>query len=241
MAPLMCPEYIHIKLSDIPEEIIQKYNVPDKANKIGMINMSVVKGMYGLPQSSLLVNERLKKRLNKHSYLQSKYFPGLWYHRTRLITFCLTVDDFGIKYIGCEHAEHLLHMPSYDYKVTADWTGTQYTGLHMHLVCIKHQVHLFIPGYVKKALTIFSHKTSKCKNQPFPHTQIKYGSTKQFAKCPQKPHPLIKLVKNHKESLWKIPLPWQRHRHHTSSINRCHGCPIFQPHQIHSCSNMKTS
>jgi hypothetical protein len=39
-----------------------------------------------------------------------------------------------------------------------------------------------MPGYVKKALTIFQQKASKVQNQPFPHTPIKYGAKKQYAK-----------------------------------------------------------
>ena len=73
MTPLLCPEYTHIKLSDIPEEIIQQYNLCDKASKNGMIQMSIVKGMYGLSQSGLFANELLKKRLNKHIYKVSMF------------------------------------------------------------------------------------------------------------------------------------------------------------------------
>ena len=70
------------------------------ANKAGMINMVITKGMYGLPQSGFLANESLEQWLNKHGYIQSKFVPDLWKHCSRLITFCLTVNDFGVKYIG---------------------------------------------------------------------------------------------------------------------------------------------
>jgi hypothetical protein len=33
---------------------------------------------------------------------------GLWKHDTRPISFSLVVDDFGVKYVGREHAEHLM-------------------------------------------------------------------------------------------------------------------------------------
>lgn len=52
----------------------------------------------------------------------------------------------------------------------------------MHWDYENHKVHLFMPGYVKKALTIFQHKASKAQNQPFPHTPIRYGQKKQYAK-----------------------------------------------------------
>ena len=108
--------------------------------------------------------------------------PGLWKHRTRPIQFCLTVDDFGVKYVGKEHAEHLLTDLQEHYKVTTDWIGNRYIGIHMHWDYQNHKVHLFMPGYVKKALTIFHHKATKAQNQPFPHTPIQYGVKKQYAK-----------------------------------------------------------
>ena len=138
--------------------------------------------MYGLPQSGLLANELLENRLNKHGYAQSKFVPGLWKHKTRPIQFCLTVDDFGVKYVRQEHDNHLLKVLQEHYKVTCDWSGTRYIGIHMHWDYDNHKLHLFMPGYVKKALTIFQHKASKAQNQPFLPTPIKYGAKKEYAK-----------------------------------------------------------
>ena len=63
--------------------------------------------MHGLPQAGLITNQQLKKRLNKHGYCQSKLVLGLWKHDTQPIQFTLVVDDFGVKYVGKEHAIHL--------------------------------------------------------------------------------------------------------------------------------------
>jgi len=85
--------------------------------------------MYGLPQSGLLANKLLKKRLNKHGYRQNKLVPGLWKHNTWPIQFTLDMDDFGVKYVGEEHAQHLKNTLEYHYKLTWDWTGTRYIGI----------------------------------------------------------------------------------------------------------------
>ncbi len=85
--------------------------------------------MYGLPQAGLLANELLEKHLNKHGYRQSKLVPGLWKHDTRPIQFTLVVDNFGVKYIGEEHAQHLKNTLKEHYKLTCDWTGTRYIGI----------------------------------------------------------------------------------------------------------------
>jgi hypothetical protein len=166
MTPLLRPEYLRIKLSDLPDEIIKEYKLRDKVTKNGSIYIEVTKGMYGLPQAGLLANELLEKRLNKHGYFQSKLVPRLWKHKTRPIQFTLVVDDFGVKYVGKEHTDHL------HYKVTADWKGERYVSIHLKWDYIKQRVHLYMPGYVQKALIQFNHKQRKKQNQPFPHTPI---------------------------------------------------------------------
>ena len=96
-----------------------------------MVYLEVTKGMYGLSQAGLLANKLLKKQLNKHGYFQSKLVPGLWRHKTRPIMFMLIVDNFGVKYIGQDHAEHLMSVIIQHYKCKADWTGEQYIGIHL--------------------------------------------------------------------------------------------------------------
>ena len=61
MTPLARPEYIRVKLSDIPYEIIKEYNLKAKATKDGSVYIVANCGMYGLPQSGLLANELLEK------------------------------------------------------------------------------------------------------------------------------------------------------------------------------------
>jgi hypothetical protein len=65
--------------------------------------------MYGLPQAEIIAQELLADRLQNHGYTQSKTTPGLWLHKLRPIQFSLVVDDFGVKYVGKENAEHLLN------------------------------------------------------------------------------------------------------------------------------------
>ena len=77
MTPLHRPEFIQMKLIDIPDEVIEEYKLREKATKNGSIYIRAKQGMYGLPQSGLLANELLEKRLNKHGYQQSKLVPGL--------------------------------------------------------------------------------------------------------------------------------------------------------------------
>jgi hypothetical protein len=110
MTPLLRPEYICVHIKDIPDEIIREYNLKSIVTEDGVIYIEANCGMYGLPQEGLLANELLEKRLNKRGYFQSKLIPGLWKHEWRPVQFTLVVDDFGIKYVGKEHALHLKTM-----------------------------------------------------------------------------------------------------------------------------------
>ena len=39
------------------------------------------------------------------------------------------MNDFGVKYVGKEHALHLKNTIEKHYKLTCDWTGTRYIGI----------------------------------------------------------------------------------------------------------------
>jgi hypothetical protein len=49
-----------MKLSDIPDEVIEEYKLREKVTTNGSIYIKDKRGMYGLPQSGLLANELLK-------------------------------------------------------------------------------------------------------------------------------------------------------------------------------------
>ena len=67
-APLKRSEYLRIKMSDIPPETIQEYNLKDTATEDGYVYIKATKGMYGLPQAGLLANTLIEKQLNRHGY-----------------------------------------------------------------------------------------------------------------------------------------------------------------------------
>ncbi len=49
---------------------------------------------------------------------------------TRPIKFSLVVDDFWVKYVGKEHADHLITTLRQHYaSVTEDWEGKLYVGI----------------------------------------------------------------------------------------------------------------
>ena len=112
-------EYMKIPMSMLPDDIIGQYNLKDiEVN--GYVYVEIRKGMYGLPQAGRIASEALKPHLEKHGYYEAKHTHGLFKHKTRPVTFCLIVDDFGVKYIGEEHAKHLVSCLKEKVKPIAD-------------------------------------------------------------------------------------------------------------------------
>ena len=64
--------------------------------------------MYRLPKAGILENNLLAQSLSNHGYWQVKKTPVLWPHVWIPISFKLVVGNFGIGYIGQEHANHLM-------------------------------------------------------------------------------------------------------------------------------------
>ena len=73
-------EYFRMKLELFPEDIIEEYDLKNKADANGNVHCEVRRGMYGLPQAGIIVQELLEKRLLKAGYTQSKITPGYWKH-----------------------------------------------------------------------------------------------------------------------------------------------------------------
>ena len=64
--PLDCPEYVRIKLSDIPLDFVNEYNLRDFVDANGWVYFEIKNGVYGLPQSGVLAQALLEKRLKRH-------------------------------------------------------------------------------------------------------------------------------------------------------------------------------
>ena len=108
--------------------------------------------MYSLSQAGILAQQQLELQLNEHGYQQSPLTPGLWTHKTRPISFTLCVNDFGVKYVGQEHAEHLLQVLNTNYKCAIDWEGEKYLGMDIDWDYKQKKVLVSMLKYVLEAL-----------------------------------------------------------------------------------------
>jgi hypothetical protein len=133
-----------INLALLPQETIDKYDLNELAQD-GKVYIEIQKGMYGLPHAGILANKLLQHNLAKDGYHPTNHRHGLWTHNTRPISFSLVVDDFGVKYVGREHAEHLMTCIKKNYNISRNWNETAYCGLKLDWDCNNHTFDLYMP------------------------------------------------------------------------------------------------
>jgi hypothetical protein len=102
------------------------------------------------------------------------------------------VDDFGVKCVGSEHAEHLMACIKKNYNISSDWNGRAYCGLTLEWD-YKNTVDLSMPGYIKAALHKYQHATP-ARPEHAPHTHHTRG---------------IRLYMAPKRNMWRIKQPAQ--------------------------------
>jgi hypothetical protein len=133
----------------------------------------------------------LAKRLKEHGYSQSKTTPGLWKHEWRPVWFSLVVNNFGVKYIGEEHAQHLLQTVQKYYRCSFEPEGERYCGLTIKWDYLGKKVHIAMPFYLENSLKRFQHPPPIVpQDQPHPHAKKQYGAKVQHAK-PHDDTPLL--------------------------------------------------
>jgi hypothetical protein len=90
-----------------PIWIQEQYNLKMLAYK-GFVHLEMRRAVWGLLQAGILANKLLRHKLAPFGYYEHVSTPGLWYHKTRPISFTLDVDNFGVKYVNKEDIDHLI-------------------------------------------------------------------------------------------------------------------------------------
>ena len=119
-----------LHISDIPQEIIDEYNVMIYANEYGFVYVEIMGAMYGLKQAGKISNDDIIEYLKEFGYYPSRKTPGLWLHKTRKISFTLVVDDLGVKYIDKADEDHLFSAIESKYPLKIYWESNTYLGIH---------------------------------------------------------------------------------------------------------------
>ena len=174
------PEWMWAPVALIPDEVMDAYSLHNKV-KNGKVLVRIDRGMYGLPQAGRLAYDQLVQHLRPYGYTPCNRTAGLWRHKTRPVTFCLTVDDFGVKYVGKENADHLIDALNSKYKITTDWDGRLYCGIQLDWNYDARWVDLSMPDYIKEMRHKFQHSTpSRLEHAPYRWNRPTYGPGPQL-------------------------------------------------------------
>ena len=169
-----------VTLGYLPDKIIEAYNLHDKIHNERVL-VKIKRVIYGLPQAGKLACDQLVENLAPHAYHPCQFTPRLWWHEMRHVTFCLKVDDFGIKYVGEEHAEHLQLAISKNYKVTINKKGEFHCGVTIKWNYEQGYVDISMPEYVKNMLHKFQHRApAKPQQAPYHFTSTIFGQSTQL-------------------------------------------------------------
>jgi hypothetical protein len=122
---------MRVALKDITVAII-KYKRLDFIAVNGFVYYEISKDIYGLPKASVLVNNDLIIPLQNHGYVQSPNTTDFFTHQTRLISFCLVVDDFCVQIIVEEHTKHHIKVFQKKNTIAIVWPGDLYDGLYLY-------------------------------------------------------------------------------------------------------------
>ena len=166
----------------IPKEIINQYNLNNMVSPNGWVYIDIRKVIPGLQQVCRISNDILTSHLANFGYSPTRLTPGLWKHESRLITFSLVVDDFGVKYVGKKHSNHLLASLHQLYTVTQNWTGSLFSGMILEWNYIEKCVHFSMPGYIPAMLHRFQHRIPfQYQDAPHAWTKPTYGAKLNYA------------------------------------------------------------
>ena len=174
--PMNWYKYMWIKMSDIPQDIIDQYGLTTKAVN-GKALVEIREGMYGLKQAGRIAKDQLKQHLKAYGYVPCRYTPGLFTHASRKTSFALCVDDFGVKYTDKADAQHLLTCLEKLYKCTTYWEGKLYLGMTLNWNYSDIWMEKSMPGYIDKVWTSFYGANVAPKRVEVPHvwTAPQYG------------------------------------------------------------------
>jgi hypothetical protein len=96
----------------------------------------------------------------------------------------LVIDDFAVKHVGKEHADHLLAALSEHYEVSADWEWDLFCGIKLDWDYENQTIDLSMPGYVKDILHKYQQRKPKHpQNALYCATRPQYGKI-QYTDAP---------------------------------------------------------
>jgi hypothetical protein len=107
------------------------------------------------------------------------------------------VDNFAVKYINREDANHLINTIRKYYPMTVDEEAMKYIGLTIQWDYTNWKAHIHMPGYLEEAFIRLNHeKPMKIQNSPHPHAPPNYGANNNMPKRKLTPLYYQKSIRN---------------------------------------------
>ena len=160
MSLLPNAEYVRFKWDMIPPRIREHYKLHTLVQS-EYVYAKINRAWYGLKQAGKIAHDDLVSHLEQHGYIKAKWTEGLFFHRSRDISFTLVVDDFGIKYTDPKDLQHLATIMRIKYPFKIDEQAKQYIGITLNWDYEQRELRCSMPGYVQQALKEFEHLPPK--------------------------------------------------------------------------------
>jgi hypothetical protein len=94
--------------------------------------------------------------------------------------FNLVVDNFGMKYVGKEHAGHLIWCIKQKYELTKDGAGNLYCSIKLSWDYGAQTLDISMPGYIQKMLIKYKYRMpTKPQHCPYAPSPKQYGAKAQ--------------------------------------------------------------
>jgi hypothetical protein len=154
--PMPEPDYVCIKILDIPNKFIDKYKITG-LDQDGWIYFEIYQGCYGRLQAGILANDLLCSCLEVKDFYEVALALGLWCHKWRPIQYCLIIDNFGVKYVGLEHFNYLLSILKKFHGVQYNMAGDKFAGMDIEWNRAARCCHISLPGYISMLLLKFKY------------------------------------------------------------------------------------
>ncbi len=178
------PEYVCIKILNIPQEFIDKYKLTG-LDRDGWIYFKIHQGCYQLPLAGILANNLLQSWLEARGFYEVASTPSLWCHKWRPIQFCLILDNIGIEYVGLEYFTYLLDILKKFHGIQYNMAGDKFAGMDMEWNYASRRCRISMPGYISLLILKNKHpQPAKPRLSPYKCLLIAYGAKSHITPDP---------------------------------------------------------
>ena len=114
------------------------------------VYIKIKKGAYRLKQAAMLAYINLINNLKKDGYSLIPHTDKYWHHEKYPMMFCLCANDFRVKYFEKRDLNHLITLLLKNYKISTDYSGTNYCGLTIEWIYADGYEDVSVPNYIQK-------------------------------------------------------------------------------------------